>query len=763
MSVLEPRLPQRVGDLVEGPWETPSATARRRGPALFELLGLVLVAALVPLTDAWIAQAVSLLLLLTLPGAVVLRAARVPGATIAGFPVLVPAASIVLLTLVGLAVDLIGLGLGFDAPLQTAALLITIEAVSLLLLVAGVFAPAEAGVAWRLPDVAFGAVWPVVLPLLAAAGAFRLTNQSGNGVAMAALVATIVALGYAIVRADQLGTTTLRLVVYSAALALLWSFSLRGDFVFGYDISSEFHFLDSTFRSHVWHSGHRDDAYGAMLSLTVFPAVLHALAGASPLLLLKAVYPAVFATFAVGVFDLARRYVAPRFAVIAVAIIVSQTYFFEGMAAIARQEIGLLMFIALLGVALEGPLPRGRRIGLIALFAAGLVVSHYSTAYLAIAMFAVATVLGGLAVLVRRRPGELLGIGAAFLATAAFAAVWYGAITHSTQNVSSFSDSLRDNGLQLLPNRGPNQSVLDAYINGNAVSKVSPAEYQKLIDRQYEERRDWVKPLRAADDPRYALQPASLTAKPENLAGHGARSAGVLATQAVNLLAVLASLVLLLGPGIAPRLRTIGLLGVSTLGALAFLRLSGTAANAYNQERAFVQATVVLAIAVGLALQWLSGRHRRLDLAVAVLAVGALLVMLGGSSGLRANLLGGGSTANLANAGEDYERFYAQPADLGAARWMQAIVPRTDLRYADGYAQLRLLAQDNRTDGLLNAVTPRTLDRHAWVFGSSVNVVSGRTRGSLDRRFSVYAWPKRYLDDYFDLVYDNGGAAVFHR
>jgi hypothetical protein len=763
MSVINRDEPQPVGDLIEGPWPDPSAAGRRRGGPLLELAGMVVLAALVPLNGAWIVQALSLVLLVTLPGSIALRALRVPASSISAFPAYVPAASVAVLTLVGLAVDLIGLALGFDAPLKTVPLLASVEAASLLLLVVGASAPETAGVRWRLPAISLGAVWPAALPLLAAVGAFRLTNGHDNGAAVAALVATILALGFAIVRGNHLSRVQLAMIVYSGALALLWSFSLRGDFVFGYDISSEFHFLDSTFRSGVWHSGHSDDAYGAMLSLTVFPAVLHGIAGATPLLLLKAAYPALFAVFAVALLDLARRYVSPRFAIVAVAIIVSQTYFFEGMPAIARQEVGLLFFIVLLGAVLDASVPRGRRAALILLFAVGMTVSHYSTTYLAIAMFALAAVLGGLAALLRRKSADLPAIAIACVAILAASGVWYGAVTHSTQNVTAFSDSLRDNGLQLLPNRGAHQSFLSAYINGNAASRVSPAEYQRLIDRQYAQQRSWVKPLAAADQTRYALQGAPLPTTQEDIVGHAARSAGLLATQLVNLLAVLAVLVLLLARGIAPRVRSIGLLGVSTLGALAFLRLSGTAANAYNQERAFVQATVVLAIAVALSLQWLAGRDRRVGVAVAVLAVGGLVVMLGGASGLRSQLLGGGSTANLANAGEDYERFYAHPPELNAARWLQAEVAPGDLRYADGYAQLRLLAQDNRTAGLLSAVTPRTLDRHAWVFGSSTNVLSGRTRGSLDRRYAVYAWPADFLNTYFDRVYSNGGAAIYHR
>ena len=57
----------------------------------------------------------------------------------------------------------------------------------------------------------------------------------------------------------------------------------------------------------VWHAAHPGDAYGAMLSVTVMPAELHALSGVPALLIFKVVYPMIFALFPVAIFGLARK------------------------------------------------------------------------------------------------------------------------------------------------------------------------------------------------------------------------------------------------------------------------------------------------------------------------------------------------------------------------------------------------------------------------------------------------------------------------
>src|SRR4051812_19953872 len=88
------------------PWRTPAV--------LFACLALI--GLLHPLTHAWAAQAVVLVLLVVVPGILALRALRVPGAVVAGFPVYVPCASLSVLFVAGLAVDLIGPVLGISQP-----------------------------------------------------------------------------------------------------------------------------------------------------------------------------------------------------------------------------------------------------------------------------------------------------------------------------------------------------------------------------------------------------------------------------------------------------------------------------------------------------------------------------------------------------------------------------------------------------------------------------------------------------------------------
>ncbi|HEY3020875.1 MAG TPA: hypothetical protein VGJ32_11815 [Solirubrobacteraceae bacterium] len=746
-------------DVAPPPARRSGSPAARRA----ELGALASIAALVAAHDVWAAQALLLVLLLSVPGLLLLRALRVPGAAIVRFPVYVPCASLVVLIASGLTVDLAGLAWEAPEPLRAWPLLIGLELTCLGLFAAGATAPAEADVPWAELRPRLVRLWPLALPLAAAAGALLLTNGQGAEVAIGAMAASLLTVLACALIAVRLSAPQLWLVLYGVGLAAAWSFSLRGHFLYGFDISSEYHVAAKTFADAAWRTPHPHDAYGAMLSLTVLPASLQALTGVSALVLLKAVYPALFALFPPALFGIANRFLSRRFAFVAAAFVVVQSYFFQQLPAIARQEIGLLFFVGLVAAVVDRRLPRGAQACLVALLGAGVVVAHYSTTYLAAAVFGLAVVLQ--LVVSRFRPLRAMSLAmvVAFVATAGGAGVWYVAVTHSADNVSRVASDLRTHGLDVLPNAHAGQSLVASYLSGNAPASIDANGYERLVARDYARDRPYVHPLHAADDGRFRLQDAPVRADAVRRPGafEALRTAQVVAGQLFNLLAIAGALALVLRRHTNPFARQLALLGLATLMVLAVVRLSGTTANAYNQERAFVQTMVPLAVGMAWVLERAGDRWRRLRAPVALLAAVALAVMFASTSGLRGVAVGGGTPTNLADAGTDYERFYVTAPELAAAKWIDGAPPRA-LVYADRYGQLRILGATGRIDGLLLDVTPRTLDRRAWVYAGRTNVVDGRARGAAGSRFATYRWPS-ILDDHYDTVYANGSARVYHR
>jgi uncharacterized membrane protein len=743
-----------------------AAASRRRAEAV-ALTGLgpplgtlILLIALVPLRDLWPAQLVLVAVLFVIPGILLLRALRVPGELVAAFPVYVPCASLVVLLGSGLAVDLIAPALGLAQPLRPWPLLAGLEIVCLALAAAGVWAPRTVALPWQSIAGELRHLWPLVLPLLAAAGALRLNSGRGNEIAVLAIVGVVIVVILGVLRAPRLGHIELAVMIYAAALAMIWSSTLRSSFVYGWDIATEFFDLHYTIAHGVWVANHTNDAYGAMLSVTVLPAELHALTGMADLLIFKALYPAIFALLPVGVFYLGRRILANRWAFIGAGLVLVQDYFAHLLSAVARQEIALLLFIALTAAMLETNLRRSVQWPFVLLLGFSLAVSHYSTAYFTIALIGVTLLLQLLVSFFHPISRTTGGVVVAFAAVLAGAALWNGPITHSGGNALQFERTFAAHGLQLLPNRTPGESLVGSYLHGNMTTAIDAESYERAISQAYAEKRKYVVPLPEASDPRYRLHDSGPPTGPADPFA----SPQLVLQQLVNVLAGGAALILVFRRSIPPLARQFGLLTLSSVGVLMLFRVSGTLAAVYNQERALLQGLVFLTIALGWLAQGLASRRwiERVVLAASVLT---LVVLLAGTSGLTLAAVGGNPAINLANQGEDFERFYMSSPELSAATWLGRTA-QSDLQlvYADRYGQIRLFTADGSVRGaLLLDVTPLTLDRHAWVYASRTNVADGRARALLDNRLASYTFPREFLHDNYNILYANGSSEVFHR
>ena len=739
--------------------------------------GLLMIAVLTPLHRLWAAELLLVPLLLVVPGVILLRALQVPGRAVAGFPVYLPCASLVVLLFSGLAVDLVGPLIGVAVPLKAGPLLLGLELICLALLAVSVNAPPTVAIPWRGLARPGRLAWPLVVPLTAAAGALRLNNDNGDGIALTALCACLVLLIMALMLAERLDRTLLAVIIYAVSLAMMWSFSLRGDLVYGFDITSEYYALQHTVAAGVWHTGHTGDAYGAMLSVTVLPGELHALSGMPALLVFKVVYPAIGALFPVGVYFLALRILPQRWAFAAACLVVAQATFFQELPALARQEIALLLFVALVAAAVHGRMPRRSRWAWVTLLALAMALSHYSTTYMAIGILALTLMLQWLVSWFRKIPRFTSSVGAAFLAAVAGALLWYGPITHSASNAQQFIGLTQSQGLDLLPSQvsgsGP-LGLLYAYFDTAPGSPMSVTRYEQLVRHEYQTSKRFVVPVAGAGSQRYALRASAAPVPPVRwpLGVKILDLGGLAVQQLANVLGVIGALMIVLWRRTPVIARLIGVFSLATLLILSVIRLSGTLAQEYNPERAFLQATVVVAITLCWSVRVLADSLQRLDarsvrnrlqLFIPGLAAAALAVLFATNSGLSGALLGGGTATNLANSGEDFERYDITNADLSSAIWLGQHASRNQLIYADRYAQLPLVAMIGLPHALLPDITPMTLDQHAWVYASTSNIINGRARVLFEGHLVTYAFPLAFLHANYDTIYTDGSSEVFHR
>jgi len=703
-------------------------------------------------------------LLLVIPGVILLRALRIPGQVVSSFPVYVPCASIVVLFGSGLVVDMFAPLIGLEAPLRARPLLVGLEVICLVLLAASVNAPSDVAIQWRSLSRPTGLAWPLVLPLAAAAGALRLNSGHGSGVALIAVCAFVALLVTAAVFSSWFDETLLEVILYAAGLAMVWSDSLRGDPLYGFDIATEYQRLQQTISMGIWHPAHPNDAYGAMLSVTVMPAELHALSGIPGLLVFKVVYPVIYAFFPVAIFDLAHRILSCRWAFVAAAFTIGQ-YAFPEMAGFARQEIALVFFAALLAAMLETRIRRRAQWALVALLGLATALSHYSTTYVAITVMGLTLPLQWAASWFREVPRVTGAVVVAFIAAFAGAIIWYVPVTHSDSHVLEVAQTVQAQGLNLLPNRVPGGSLLSAYLQGNTKTPIQAAQYEQKIDAYYSANKPYVKALGDASQSQYALRNSAVPEPPVKWRlGYDALNLGLLVfEQLANVLAALGALLMVLRREVSVIARQVGLLALGTTLLLTVLRFSGTLAGAYGQERAQLQGLVLLAVGLGWSVQGLAGAWKARQARVLTVTTACLTVVLVNTTYLVGAVLGGLTSVNLANSGRAYEYLYITAPEIASAQWLGQIVPPGQLVYADEYGQVPLAIVAAIQSGLVLDLTPRTLNQHAWVYASRTNVINGRAFALYNEHLATYVFPANFLDANYDLVYTDGSSEVFHR
>lgn len=705
--------------------------------------------------------------LLLVPGDLLRQVARVQVGTLPVRLVLAVGGSLSVLLGCALGADLLGALLGASRPLTHLSLLICVTGVTAVLILLRTRGP-DREVPTPLHRVDVRAVAGTVVGLtLAAAGVNLLDNGYGPW-----LLGTVLALAATalLVAALRTGPTWVRIqpwLAYAFAAAVGWSFSLRSTFLYGFDIQQEWAVFQRTHEAGAWvHTP--GDPFSAMLSITVLPTAIAEIGGIPDLAVFKVLYPLIFALYPMATLLVLRRWASPRPAILVTVASTLVPSSLWQMPAIARQEIGLTMYVTVLVVLFCAEGRRRRVVRLAGILGLALVVSHYSTAYVTILLL-VAAVFG--AALVRRwrpdgfgRPHVPAALAALLLVAAG---VWNVGITHSTSNLSRTASSVSTQGIGLKDDT--QGSLLERWLDGTTNTSVGAREFF-VATQEVAASRPWLLPYPSDVQRDFAPVDASAGAPDAVAAGLGpVTTLGYLVLrQGINVLLVLGTLFLALA---VLRRRTgvirgkdldLAAMAVAMLAVTAVMRSSSALSLAYNPERLALQAAPLLGVGAALLLDRrpaarIAVRLRRAPLVAAALLLGALLLSATGLLGQAVS----GQAGNLATVGEHHERFYLRPTDLAAARWLNRWRGPDNLVFTDRYGSLVVQSTGGPVQGIIDLTTPSTLDQRGFVYATHANVVDGRVRSLAGGQFSTYAFPGDFFDTYKARVYTNGSAEVY--
>lgn len=572
----------------------------------------------------------------------------------------------------------------------------------------------------------------VVLSII---GARALNAGNGGGIAALGMACAACALAVAAGIARR-HPQAAAMAVYLLGLAVLLATSLRGAGVTGHDIKLEYRVLAQTLDLGYWRPRASFAAYNSCLSITLLPAFLTRLLGIAPLDVFRVCFQVIFAMVPVGVIVVARRWVPIRYAVLGAGLFVAFPGFVNDMPMLNRQEIALIFFTVLVLHVQRLREVRGRRVLLLVILPVALAVSHYSTAYVAVALLLTAWLLRQVRRLLAREAGlpsthRILGVtGAALL-------VWTIGWAVVTESASPLGHNLRDARDTVALRVGLAQGEARTAAPAGPEGSSDVAAFAVYVARLRPDLPPDALLSRAARC-RPQILPSDLP--PDTALGKGLRLAG-LSTGTFNRALRSASAVLfeagaILGAVLllvrewrrrARRGRVPAVLAELVVAALALLMLPVVApglSETYGPQRLYQQLFLVLAPAVLVGLiavtQWpvslvnrwggTARRARGASPAGPVTSTAIVVVCLLSTSGLVPTLTGGyPQQLNLSNAGPVFTAFYASDEDVTMASWIRDNLPASAVLSADSRDALNVRALthlDPRNDLVPSVVTP---------------------------------------------------------
>jgi len=255
--------------------------------------------------------------------------------------------------------------------------------------------------ALSLPD-AMKHIGFLMLPGMALVGATILNNGGSSAPAVLTVCAVTGALFYAVIRVDTLRESLTLMIVYAASLALLFMMSMRSWHVIGYDVNQELFVFQITQNAFYWSMSHFQDAYNACLSITILPVIYSTFLNIPDEYVYKFVFQLLFALLPVTIFYVFRKFGEVHTALLAVVMLVGQAIFSHAMPALIRQEFGFLFFALVLLTVFSTNIGKSTRYTLLAVYGISILISHYSTTYIAIMLLG-ATYAGNRLLIIGKR------------------------------------------------------------------------------------------------------------------------------------------------------------------------------------------------------------------------------------------------------------------------------------------------------------------------------------------------------------------------
>lgn len=592
-------------------------------------------------------------------------------------------------------------------------------------------------------------------------GTTLLNNEKSNFFSLLSILLVPVILVLVAFFNKTINSKVFPFVIFFVAVNLMLLYSLRSWHVNGFDITQELNIFGFTDERNKWVLEVFKDPYNACLSITIFPKILYELFNIPIEYIFKIVFPIIAAFIPVVIYLIFTKFTDNLKAFLGAVFFTIQIQFVFQMPALTRQCLALLLFTLMIEVLLNGRITKFKNT-IVAVLGTGMILSHYSTTYLAILLL-VFMYMGTKAYIwffkSKTIRNNLKFTTLTYLVLFTF--LWNAILTDTADNVFTtvsrtffsinkiFSSELRSEKVikSISFSEIDKEKILTGYYTD------VDTRYKTSVNEVYSNLNLNGYPI-ILTDPEILQRYEPLVA-PANLLFHIV----VPLIFRVTLLIGLWHLFTIFRKSSSAM--EFGLLSFASVSLLFSIIVLPYLSMNYNVERLYQQGLIFLSLPI--IWGFYTGLKFLDKKAITVIATLLISTYYLVNIGLIDRVFLGVPSVLLDNTGEHYDRYYIYDTEADSMVWMDENVQKGDRVYADRYALLRIkaLSQNIPYPNVIQEVLPITIFKNSYVYSSRTNTVKEKTFANFNETIINYNYPTDFLNETKGVVYTNGDTKVY--
>lgn len=607
---------------------------------------------------------------------------------------------------------------------------------------------------------------PFCFPFMAVIGAFLLNNHGTNIVTMILLGAIAVYVFLVVLFRDKLNENVFPWALWMIGLSLLLTISIRGWNLPAHDIIFEGKIFKVVNEQNIWRiKSSISNVYNSCISLNILPKIISSFSGIYNIeILYKLFFIIIFSSITTVIYNISKYILRGYESFLSSLFFIAPQAFFLEMSMEMRQSIALVFFALMILLFFSKNLARTTKKFLFVIFGFSMTVSHYSTSYIAFALFTLTYLLTSLykkyedgkikkGKLHPTQKQEFYLTGILILLLLIFGFLWYSQISDTASNVIGIIKKTASNiqNIFLEDLKQPRSSLLDQF---NLLQKY---DY----------------PLKAFENYKSSLLNNTNIAFPTKAASNMLPATSYVSPISFNLTFV--KLIYIICESIKKlfiffmfigviyyfkkeKLEISILAGIFLIFSLIIMILPIITVS-YSFLRFFLQAMIILSpFSI-----WGSKKiFRSIGENKAIILLSLLIIIFFFySSGFLPKFLGGNiPTLNLNNKGEMFETLYYHESEFISGIWLSNHWNQKDKIQLDNYAKSKLIFQE------IDAKTMRddiftAFFKDNYIYLSYENQIHSRISKVFNYRLIIYTFPTEFLNENKNKIYNNGGSEIF--